>query len=105
MSYFVRGEMKAQISYPALGNLLNCLVVQWVIYSTASLCLCRYKWEMTGTMAPQRRAAARSAQEPGPPRVLVAMSFREQDEPALEDYWHAMTGAAERRIGHEPSER
>jgi nucleoside 2-deoxyribosyltransferase len=51
---------------------------------------------MTRTMAPQRRTAARSTHKSSPVRVFVAMSFRERDEPALIDYWHAMLRAAER---------
>lgn len=51
---------------------------------------------MTRTMSPQRRAAAQSPHESSPVRVFVAMSFRERDEPALVDYWHAMRRAAER---------
>lgn len=34
--------------------------------------------------------------QPGPIRVFVAMSFREEEEPALVDYWNAMLRAAKR---------
>jgi Putative DNA-binding domain len=37
-----------------------------------------------------------SLPEEGPIRVFVAMSFREEEEPALVDYWQAMLRAAER---------
>jgi hypothetical protein len=61
-----------------------------------SLCLRHTGGTMTRTMAPQRRTAALSALKSSPVRVFVAMSFRERDEPALIDYWHAMLRAAER---------
>lgn len=51
---------------------------------------------MTRTMASQHRAVVGSAQSSSPVRVFVAMSFRDQEEPALVDYWHAMQRAAER---------
>jgi nucleoside 2-deoxyribosyltransferase len=35
----------------------------------------------------------------GRTRVFVAMSFREDEEPALVDYWHAMQRAAARARG------
>lgn len=46
-------------------------------------------------MSPQR-GSAHSAQTSGPVRAFVAMSFRDEDEPLLVDYWHAMLRAAER---------
>ena len=36
---------------------------------------------------------------PGAAQVFVAISFREEEEPALVDYWHAMQRAAARARG------
>jgi nucleoside 2-deoxyribosyltransferase len=43
-----------------------------------------------------QRGAARSAHGSDPIQAFVAMSFREDDEPVLVDYWHAMLRAAKR---------
>ena len=40
--------------------------------------------------------SSRSSPDQGPIRVFVAMSFREEEEPALVDYWNAMLRAAKR---------
>ncbi len=51
---------------------------------------------MSNATPPSQQAAATFSPGSGPIRVLVAMSFHEQDEPALVDYWHAMLRAAEK---------
>jgi nucleoside 2-deoxyribosyltransferase len=44
-------------------------------------------------------AAVDAAADAAPLRIFVAMSFREEEEPALADYYRAMERAAE-RVGH-----
>jgi nucleoside 2-deoxyribosyltransferase len=51
---------------------------------------------MSGITTSDQRAAAQSSPESDPTQVFVAMSFREEDEPALVDYWHAMLRAADK---------
>lgn len=47
-----------------------------------------------GIIASERSAAPEPFPASGPIRVFVAMSFREEEEPALADYWQAMLRAA-----------
>jgi nucleoside 2-deoxyribosyltransferase len=49
-----------------------------------------------GVLADTASNSVRSLTGPGAIRVFVAMSFREEEEPALVDYWHAMLRAAEK---------
>ncbi len=48
-----------------------------------------------GIIASERSASPESLPGSGPIRVFVAMSFREEEEPALADYWQAMQGCRE----------
>ena len=47
-----------------------------------------------GLVVREPSASSASLPEEGPVRVFVAMSFREEEEPALVDYWQAMLRAA-----------
>jgi hypothetical protein len=49
-----------------------------------------------GLIARDPSTSSASLPGEGPIRVFVAMSFREEEEPALVDYWQAMLRAAER---------
>jgi Putative DNA-binding domain len=58
-------------------------------------------WRRTATQIYQDELPAQSqlsipklSSRSGPIRVFVAMSFRQEEEPALVDYWHAMQRAA-----------
>jgi hypothetical protein len=47
-----------------------------------------------GIITSEHPLASEAAPKSGPIRVFVAMSFREEEEPALADYWQAMLRAA-----------
>lgn len=51
---------------------------------------------LQGLIDSDLRASSEPLPSSGPIRVFVAMSFRDEEEPALVDYWNAMLRAAEK---------